>query len=100
MIRNLRISDSINLNGCKEFNHLRIRNIQEFLDGYGNNLDYYKSPFSIFAELEKRILFENNPEKCILIPYKEEGYVIFDLERICEFDNLRIVEYSFRTSIS
>jgi hypothetical protein len=88
-MRNLKVSDSINLNGHKVFNHLRI-----------NNLNYFETPFSIFAELEKRILFENNPEECILISYKEEGDVIFDLERIYELNNLRIVEYSFRTFVS
>lgn len=99
-MRNLKISDSTNLNGYKEFNHLRIKNMERFFDVYGNNLDYYETPFSIFAELEKRILFENNPEECIFISYKKEGDVIFDLERIYELDNLRIVEYSFRTFVS
>jgi hypothetical protein len=99
-MRNLKVSDSINLNGHKEFNHLRIKNLKRFFDVYENNLNYFETPFSIFAELEKRILFENNPEECILISYKEEGDVIFDLERIYELNNLRIVEYSFRTFVS
>ena len=99
-MRNLKILDSINLNGCKEFNYLRICNMKEFLDLYSNNLDYYNSPFAILAELEKKMLFENESQKCILISYKEEGDVIFDLERIYELNNLRIVEYSFRTFVS
>lgn len=94
-MRNLKVSDSINLNGCKEFNHLRITDLQEFLSNYTNNLDYYKPPFKILAELEEKILFENNPEEFISIDYKDWGEILFGLNRIYEHDDLRIVEYSY-----
>jgi hypothetical protein len=99
-MRNLTISDSKNLKGCKEFNHLRITNIEEFFYYYSNNLDYYAPPFKILAELENKILFENNPEKCIIIPYKEFGDIIFDFEGIRLSGDLRIVMYRFSGSLS
>jgi hypothetical protein len=99
-MRKLTISRSINLNGCKEFNHLRISNIEHFLSDYGNNLDYYSSPFKIIYDLEKTILFENEPKECILIPYKPDGDIIFRIKEIKEENNLRIVIYEYEGSVS
>lgn len=99
-IRELTISKSSNLSGHREFNHLRIANLSEFLSSYSNNLDYYKAPFSILADLENKIKFENHPEKTILSSYKPDGEIIFELVNIREEDSLRIVEYKFLTSVS
>ncbi len=99
-MRKLTISTSINLNGCKEFNHLRISNIEDFFSNYGNNLDYYSSPFKILHDLEKVMLFENEPEECVLISYKPDGDIIFRLKEIKEEYNLRIVIYEYEGSIS
>ena len=99
-MRNLTVSNSINLNGCKEFNHLRISNIQDFLLGYGNNLDYYSSPFKILSDLENEIMFENNPKEYILISYKPDGDVIFRLKEMKEDGNLRIVVYKYNGIVS
>lgn len=99
-VRDLTISKSINLNGAKEFNHLRITNIEDFLSSYGNNLDYYKTPFNILADLENQIKFKNNPKATIFCSYKDDGEVIFSLVNIREQGNLRIVEYSFDSFVS
>ncbi len=99
-MRNLTISNSTNLNGSKEFNHLRISNIQEFLSEYNNNFDYYSSPFKILSDLENKIMFENKPDDYILIPYKPYGDIIFKLIEIKEADELRIVVYEYDCSIS
>ena len=99
-MRNLTVSNSINLNGCKEFNHLRISNLQDFFSDYGNNLDCYSSPFKILSELENEVLFENNPNDCILIPYKSDGDIIFRLIEIKEEGSLRVVVYKYDCSIS
>lgn len=99
-MRNLTVSKSINLNGSKEFNHLRISNLQDFFSEYGNNLDYYSSPFKILSDLENKIMFENNPEECILISYKPDGDIIFRLKEVKEDGNLRIVVYEYDGSVS
>ena len=99
-MRNLTVSNSINLNGCKEFNHLRISNIQDFFSGYANNLDYYSSPFKILSDLERKIMFEDNPEEWILISYKPDGDIIFRLKEMKEDGGLRIVVYEYYGSVS
>lgn len=83
-----------------EFNHLRVSNIDEFLEEYGNNNSYYNSPFEILYELEKHIKFKNDPDKSLLIPYKEWGDIIFVLSNVYQKGRLRIVEYYYDTSIS
>ncbi len=98
--RDLTVSKSINLNGAREFNHLRLVNLDDFLMEYGNNLEYYAPPFKILADLEKEIMFENNPEQTILVPYKPDGDIIFRLVGIEEEGGLRIVRYEYDSSIS
>ena len=99
-MRDLKTSDSLNLYGCKEFNHLRISNIDIFFKYYQNNLDYYFTPFRILYELEKEIMFQNNPPEMIFIPYKPNGDIIFGLVEIKEEDELRIVTYEYQSSAS
>jgi len=99
-MRNLTISDSINLGGCKEFNHLRIRNMDEFLSSYTNRLDYYAPPFKILCKLEEAILFSNNPRESVLVKYKPDGDIIFYFVDIKEEGELRIVTYEYAGSIS
>jgi 3'-phosphoadenosine 5'-phosphosulfate sulfotransferase len=99
-MRNLTISTSNNLKGAKEFNHLRVTNLERFFDIYTNNLDYYKAPFSILADLEDKVKYENNPEEVILCAYKPDGDVVFRFAGIREEEKLRIVEYEFDTTIS
>jgi hypothetical protein len=84
----------------REFNHLRVANLEDFLACYPNNYDYYESPFKILADLEEQIKFENSPGVTILSAYKPDGDVIFDLVGLKEHGGLRIVEYEFRTFIS
>jgi hypothetical protein len=98
-IRDLKKADKA-LNNYREFNHLRIENLDYFLSNYKNNLEYYESPFKILADLEDKVKFQNNPEKTILCPYKPDGDAIFQLEKIEIDGNLRIVTYSFETYIS
>ena len=99
-MRDLKQSDSLNLNECREFNHLRISNLDVFHEHYQCNLDYYFTPFRILYELEKEIMFENNPQKTILIPYKPHGYIVFGLVEIKEEGRLRIVVYEYQASAS
>jgi hypothetical protein len=100
MARDLEISNSINLNGCKEFNHLRIINLNQFLSEYKNNLDYYKSPYAILADLENQIKFENKPEQNILISYKDSGDIFFKYEGFYIDDFIRVVEYVYIGTVS
>lgn len=84
----------------KEFNHLRISNIEEFLESYPNNRDSYSPPFKIFADLENQVKFENYPGDVILCDYKPGGYVIFRLVEIKEVDRLRIVVFQYESFVS
>ena len=68
----------------REFNHLRIINIDEFLSSYSNNTNYYKSPFSILAELENKIKYTDNPDSSIICPYSPNGDIMFELVNIKE----------------
>ena len=99
-MRNLTAYNSICLNGYKEFNHLRISNLQDFFSDYGNNIEYYSSPFKILSDLENKIMFDNNPEECILIPYKPDGDIIFMFKEMKEDGNLRIVVYEYNGIVS
>ena len=57
----------------------RISNLDHYLDIYTNNRAYYRDTFEILAHLEKQVAnaeFGFLPKR-ILIPYKEEGDVIF-----------------------
>lgn len=94
------MSESVNLKSSKEFNHLRVVNIEEFLSNYTCNRNYYSPPFKILAELEEKIMYSNSPEKTVLCSYKPDGDVIFDLEEIREEGNLRVVVYRFSTYIT
>jgi hypothetical protein len=94
-MRNLTISDSINLNGCREYNLLRISNIESFLDSHLNNLDFYASAWKVIRDLEKEIMFENHPKDFIFIPYKPGGDVIFRLVNVVVQGDSRYVIYEF-----
>jgi hypothetical protein len=99
-MRDLTVSNSVNLNGSREFNHVRITNLEDFFNSYENNLEYYKSPFAILADLEEQVKFENKPEQTILCEYKPHGDIIFYFVNMYEQDNLRIVEYEYASSVS
>jgi len=99
-MRDLEISNSSNLNGHMEFNHLRISNINDFFESYSNKYNYYKPPFKILSDLESEILYLNNPPDSILISYKPDGDIIFLLKGIIEVDNKRTVIYEYNTSVS
>ena len=86
--------------GTRERNILLVDNIDRFLQSYQNNQTSYISPFGILYNLEKKVMFENNPEECVLISYKEWGDIIFRLKSMREEGCLRIVVYEYDTSIS
>jgi len=85
----------------KEWNHLRISNIEYFLDQYGNKSEPYTPPFEILADLESQIKFENEPEETVSVAYKDDGDCLFDLVSITnDPQGRRIVTYQFSTYIS
>lgn len=99
-IRDLTISTNQNLKNTREFNHLRVTNLNDFLTTYGNRFDYYESPFQVLADLERKIKFENSPGQTILCSYKPDGDMIFELVDVKEEGSVRIVEYEYRSSVS
>ena len=86
--------------GIRERNILLVDNIDVFLQSYRNNRTSYNSPFEILYNLEKRVMFENNPEECMFIPYKDWGVIIFRRKSMREEGDLRIVVYEYETVIS
>jgi hypothetical protein len=94
---------TINLGTQREFNHLRVSNLKEFLDKYLNRFEYYQSPYSILADLERKVLFENNPEDLLLISYKPGGYIIFRARGIMTSEKTsrrRFVTYTYEGIVS
>lgn len=59
----------------------------------------FNNQFKILAELEKQVVESNEIKNTILIPYKSEGDVIFDLTKI-DYKNKTVFYYSFTTTIS
>jgi len=84
----------------KEVNQLRISDLDYYFNEYRCHSDYYESPFSVLNELEKEIKYLNDPPEVTMISYKPGGDIIFRLERIYQIGDIRIVEYSYDTSIS
>ena len=99
-MRDLKIVKSRNLGALREFNHLRVVNIQKFLLDYDNTVEYYKAPFEILKDLEGAIMYENKPPETIWIDYKEDGSIIFELIGVRIEGEKRVVSYSFEGSIS
>jgi hypothetical protein len=105
-MRKLKTSTSKNLGFQREFNHLRVSNLQEFLKEYSNTLEFYASPYYILRELELRVMFKNNPDDFLLIDYKPnggDGDVIFRLDGITIEDvygGRRFVTYTYEGTVS
>lgn len=104
---NLTVSKSRNLGTQREFNHLRISNIDVFLKEYANNIEFYASPFQILRELELAVMFKNDPDDFLLIDYKPnggDGDIMFRLKSVARgeyhLDKRRIVTYTYDGSVS
>jgi hypothetical protein len=72
----------------------------DFLSEYGNTSSHRASPFHILSELEKEVIHQNEPEKSILIEYKEDGYQEFYLKGIGLDDDRRLAIYEWIGGIS
>lgn len=79
----------------KEFNHLRITNLDEFFESYMNHWDIYLPPWQVLAQLEEEIKYDNELPSTVTIDYKDSGQVLFDYQGTKEEQRLRIVEYSY-----
>lgn len=85
----------------KKLNFLRLTNLDEFVENFEGNLDsYYRSPFAILAELERKITFTEKLEPIILIPYKEHGDAIFELQSTTRTGEAVLAEYLFNSVVS
>lgn len=70
-----------------------IINLKEFFEiGFNNQ-------FNILAELEKEVVESSEIKSTILIPYKDDGDVIFDLTKI-EYKTKTVFYYSFFSTVS
>lgn len=73
---------------------LVIRNLKDYF-----KLEFDKQ-FQILGELEKQIQQSESIENTILIPYKDEGDVIFDLVKIDYLKSITVFTYQYSTTIS
>lgn len=73
---------------------LIIRNLKDYF-----KLEFDKQ-FQILGELEKQIQQSESIENTILIPYKDEGDVIFDLVKIDYLKSITVFTYQYSTTIS
>lgn len=70
-----------------------IINLKEFFEiGFNNQ-------FNILSELEKEVVESSEIKSTILIPYKDDGDVIFDLTKI-EYKTKTVFYYSFFSTVS
>lgn len=85
----------------KKVNHLIIKNLGYYLESPKNKTDYYRNKFEILADLETKVKYENDPEECVLIPYKPNGDMIFRLVDVfIDKEDYRYVVYEFDSSVS
>lgn len=96
-MRNLKIINSLNWHDAKEFNRLCVLNIDDFFREYTNKSEPYKPPFQILSELEDKIKFMDEPPLHILIDYKFDGSLIFELVDVFIEDgnDMRCVAYVY-----
>jgi hypothetical protein len=72
---------------------LIIRNLKEFFE------QDFNSQFKILAELEGEVQNSVAIQECILIPYKSEGDVIFNLVKI-DYLNKTVFTYHYSSTVS
>lgn len=104
---NLTVSKSRNLGTQREFNHLRLSNMDSFLREYQNKIEFYASPFQILRELELTVMFKDKPDDFLLIDYKPnggDGDIMFRLDSVVRkespIDDRRIVTYTYEGTVS
>jgi len=79
----------------KEFNRLKIENLDQYLSMYVNRTINYVSAFQILANLEAEIRFLRVPESQISITYKTGAKLSFCLVGMDESVRPRIAKYRF-----
>ena len=96
----LGISVSRNLGEQRQCAQLRITNLDEFLEAHSPDVEYYHSPFKILAELEAKVIFNNDPADLALAAYKPDGDCIFDFVRRENKNGKVYYFYKYSTTIS
>jgi hypothetical protein len=79
----------------KEFNRLKIENLDQYLSVYVNRTIHFVSAFQILANLEAEIRFLNTPESEISITYKTGAKLSFYFVGMDESVRPRIAKYRF-----
>jgi hypothetical protein len=81
----------------KEFNRLKIENLDQYLSLYTNRTVHYVSAFQILANLEAEIKFLKFPETQISIAYKAGSKLSFYLVGVDDTVRPKIAKYRFDT---
>jgi hypothetical protein len=82
---------------------LDIKNINDVVETFSSRTtDFYSGPYKILSELEEKVSKMKHPEEVVLIPYKDDGDVIFEFVEIKKdrFGRELIAVYEFASTIS
>src|SRR4051812_25365870 len=96
--KTLEMSEPVNLQEPSAMNHLRLDNLDEFLNSY-DPIAYYVSPFSVLAQLESKVKLHRDPEEIIFCTYKPDGEVMFRFVNQKTDKGLKIVTYHYLSHV-
>lgn len=63
-------------------NSVRVSNLKDFLNEYTRSREDYRGAFDIIAELESKVIENDNPPEHISVEYRLDGFIIFGLSQI------------------
>ena len=97
-MKHLEISEAVNLQEYSSVNHLRLDNLEEFLNSY-DPIAYYVSPFSVLAQLESKVKMHKDTEEIVFCTYKPDGEVMFRFVNQRLDKGLKIVTYHYLSHV-
>jgi hypothetical protein len=92
------LSETITFQEYSAVNHLRLDNLDEFLNSY-DPIAYYVSPFSVLAQLESKVKLHKEPEEIIFCTYKPDGEIMFRFVNQKTERGLRIITYHYLSHV-
>ncbi|OJV50494.1 MAG: hypothetical protein BGO31_14120 [Bacteroidetes bacterium 43-16] len=79
----------------KEYNILRVSNLNEFFELYQYNNQYYSPPFALLSKLEQAVMLEDDPPTEVNCQFEDCGRATFLLRGIEIINEMRIATYYF-----
>lgn len=90
-------------NKHEKVNLLRITNLDYFLEEWGDTglaNSYYEHAYAILNSFQEEIKTADDIENVAAIPYKDFGFVLFNLKKIEIKDNIRVAYYEYSSTAS